>query len=92
MGLQEILAQIDHEIVRLKQARALLDGGRTSSPSNLPKKRNLTPEGRQRIAEAVRRRWAREKKNKLAEAPGWVNQRLFVGQVSLPDLPSLTSL
>lgn len=75
MGLIEILAQIDHEISQLKQARALLEGSRTSPRStNTPKKRNLTPEGRRRIAEAVRRRWALQKKNQLAEAPAsWVN-------------------
>jgi len=75
VGLVEILAQIDHEISQLKQARALLDGSRTSPRStDTPKKRNLTPEGRRRIAEAVRRRWALQKKNQIVEASaGWVN-------------------
>ena len=79
MGLIDIVVQIDNEINQLKQARALLEGGRrspvsTSTPNSTPKKRNLTPEGRRRIAEAVRRRWALQKKNQLAEAPAsWVN-------------------
>lgn len=69
MGVSEILAQIDHEIAQLQQARALLSGttpnhkrGNVFSAKVGKKKRNLTPEGRKRIAEAVRRRWARQKK------------------------------
>jgi hypothetical protein len=74
MGLTEILAEIDEEIAKLTQARALLvDGtvvkrgpGRpkavTAVVKPAKKKRNLTPEGRKRIAEAVRRRWAAQRK------------------------------
>jgi hypothetical protein len=76
MAVQEILAQIDAEIARLQQARALLgatgvrkarrgrpklnaDALLLSRPAK--KKRNLSPEGRARIAEAVKRRWAKQK-------------------------------
>lgn len=72
VGVSEILVQIDREIVKLQQARNLLvEGtGRTSKKSastptakkTRKKKRNLTPEGRKRIAEAVKRRWAEQKK------------------------------
>lgn len=72
MGVSEILAQIDHEIAQLQQARALLGGVSVAAPRKtaaapagkkaIKKKRNLTPEGRKRIAEAVRRRWAEQKK------------------------------
>lgn len=73
MGVSEILSQIDHEIAQLQQARALLSGtaaksGKVASApvaikaSKRKKKRNLTPEGRKRIAEAVKRRWAEQKK------------------------------
>ncbi|MFZ0743483.1 MAG: hypothetical protein WAM85_03710 [Terracidiphilus sp.] len=71
MGVSEILAQIDSEISQLKQARALLAGGavtksrKAAAPAAkrvVKKKRNLTPEGRKRIAEAVKRRWAEQKK------------------------------
>jgi hypothetical protein len=72
MGLKEILAEIDTEIARLQQARALLAGetkrgpGRPKSVANVEKlakkKRNLSPEGRKRIVEAVKRRWAAKKK------------------------------
>ncbi len=70
MGVSEILAQIDREITQLKQARALLGGanGQKSRKAAAPaakktaKKRNLTPEGRKRIADAVKRRWAEQKK------------------------------
>jgi len=71
VGLHDILTQIDREISQLKQARAMLEGG----PRNAPRKRNLTPEGRRRIAEAVKRRWALQKKNLLVETPsGWVTE------------------
>lgn len=71
MGVSEILAQIDREIAQLEQARTLLGGGaapRKRGPGRPPKKagakkkRNLSPEGRRRIAEAVKRRWAEQKK------------------------------
>jgi hypothetical protein len=73
MAIKELLAQIDAEIARLKQARSLLaDGGKPEIRRGRPKKgsepattgkpakkkRNLTPEGRARIAAAVKRRWA----------------------------------
>ena len=67
MGVAEILAQIDREIAQLERARALLNGngnGKHSLKTNgkVARKRNLTPEGRQRISEAVRRRWAKQRK------------------------------
>jgi hypothetical protein len=76
MQLSKILAEIDLEISRLEQARTLLAGETTpsaktttkgkpaSSGAAVPrkKKRNLSPEGRKRIAEAVRRRWELQKK------------------------------
>jgi len=78
MQLSKILAEIDLEISRLEQARTLLAGeaapavkkarkvksAATSAeaPIKRKKKRNLSPEGRKRIAEAVRRRWELQKK------------------------------
>lgn len=75
MGVSEILAQINREIAQLQQARSLLGGkaapaakkAEAAPAANKPakkrkKKRNLTPEGRKRIAEAVKRRWAAQKK------------------------------
>lgn len=73
MGISEIVEQIDREIAQLQQARALLAGKPASAPvkaasvtsakkTGKKKKRNLTPEGRKRIAEAVRRRWAEQKR------------------------------
>ncbi len=71
MGVSEILAQIDREIAHLQRARAILTGGaapKTTKATTPPvrksakKKRNLTPEGRRRIAEAVKRRWAEQRK------------------------------
>lgn len=73
MGVSEILVQIDREIAQLQQARTLLAGGAARANKKAAagpaakkpakkKKRNLTPEGRRRIAEAVKRRWAEQRK------------------------------
>ena len=62
MGISEILAQIDKEIAQLQKARTLLEDKAAPAPKKTTKKRNLTPEGRKRIAEAVKRRWAEQKK------------------------------
>jgi hypothetical protein len=68
VGISEILAQIDREIAQLKKARAVLAGSGAvagkpaTTRKTARKKRNLTPEGRRRIVEAVRRRWAEQKK------------------------------
>ena len=68
MGVSEILVQIDREIAQLQKARAVLAGSGAApgkpAPARKParKKRNLTPDGRRRIVEAVKRRWAEQKK------------------------------
>jgi hypothetical protein len=72
VGVSEILAQIDREIAQLEQARTLLAGeaepelkkvtAGSVAKKTFKKKRNLSPEGRKRIAEAVKRRWAEQKK------------------------------
>ncbi len=77
MALKDVVAQIDAEISRLQQARALLmtttaparrrgrpakqQGTEPALSKPVKKKRNLSPEGRARIAEAVKRRWAKQK-------------------------------
>ncbi len=80
MQVQQIVEEIDQEIARLQQARALLADeparrGRPRGPgrprkeaSAAPKEkrsgtRTMSPEGRKRIAEAMRKRWADRKKN-----------------------------
>jgi hypothetical protein len=78
MQVSKILAEIDLEISRLERARTLLAGEDSpavkktrkaksagvgaDAPLKRKKKRNLSPEGRKRIAEAVRRRWELQKK------------------------------
>ena len=68
VDVTKILQQIDSQIAQLQQARALLKAGtgKAKSASRIAtkrkKKRNLTPEGRKRIAEAVKRRWERQRK------------------------------
>jgi ribosomal protein S19E (S16A) len=70
--VKDILAELDNEIARLQQARSLLAGEATRKTlgtpkkaivvQSAPKKRKLTPEGRKRIAEAMKKRWAEWKK------------------------------
>jgi hypothetical protein len=72
MGIAQILASIDHQIAQLERARALLGGagtgrkgrgtGHAARVQSTRKKRKLTPEGRKRIAEAVKRRWEKQRK------------------------------
>jgi len=71
VGVAEILQHIDREIAQLQRARALLNGSAARSSTKpaaitpkkvKKKKRRLTPEGRKRIAEAVRRRWERQRR------------------------------
>lgn len=72
MAIDSIVAQIDAEIARLTQVRALLSGaGKTSGAAvtktaSAPKphrrrRRVLSAEARKRIAEAQRKRWAAQK-------------------------------
>ncbi len=70
MAIENILAQIDSEIARLKQARSLLatigttvtTAGRkarkASAKAKPRKKRVLSADARKRIADAQRKRWA----------------------------------
>lgn len=74
MEVSRIIAEIDSQIAKLQQARALLAG--TSQPSGrgpgrpksttkrsaAPRKRKLSPEGRKRIADAMKKRWAERRK------------------------------
>jgi hypothetical protein len=70
MAIDSIVTQIDAEIARLTQARALLVGlGPTSAaalksiqaPAKSKAKNRLSPEARKRIADAQRKRWAAHK-------------------------------
>lgn len=78
MQFSTVITEIDLEIARLKQAKTLLasmagsgirhttktkSAAKSVDRSLLPKrKRRLTAEGRQRISEAVRRRWELQKR------------------------------
>ncbi len=76
MGISGILASIDREIAQLKRVRVLLGGksaipaqsartlGKAAVQAAKPSKkraRRLSPEGRKRIAEAQKQRWAKQK-------------------------------
>lgn len=80
MDFHRLVQEIDSEISRLQQARALLSGEPAKRGPGRPKataghktavtaankpekrKRRLSPEGRKRIADAMRKRWAERKK------------------------------
>ncbi len=80
MEVSGIIAQIDAQISKLQQARALLAGtqaapaspgrGRPKGSKNAKTavagktgvKRKLSPEGRKRIADAMKKRWAERRK------------------------------
>jgi len=73
MAIESILAQIDEEIAKLTQIRALLSGGiavkkaaglkvkSTPEKAKAKKRRVLSPEARKRIADAQRKRWAAQR-------------------------------
>jgi sugar/nucleoside kinase (ribokinase family) len=73
MGIDSILAEIDAEIARLTEARALLASMGSVTPAatkgkaakkaakKVGKKRVLSPEARKRIADAQRKRWAAQR-------------------------------
>jgi hypothetical protein len=69
MDIKTLLAAIDDEIKRLEQARKILTGAAASGPKATPAskaistrpRRKLSTEGRARIAEAQRKRWAAKK-------------------------------
>lgn len=76
MDLNRLVNEIDLEISKLQQARALLTGAPVKRGPGRPKashsvsavsktrrrKSRLSPEGRKRIADAMRKRWAERKK------------------------------
>lgn len=79
MEVSQILIELDKEIARLQEARTLLAGGVASSQSAAKKTaagkgdrrrgpRNLSPEGKRRIGEAMKKRWAERKKQAAAKA------------------------
>ena len=70
MTIESIIHQLDTEIGRLEAARAILVDDRSIVDIDKPvyrprlvakQPRNMTPEGRARISEAVKRRWERQR-------------------------------
>lgn len=72
MGSQSIIAAIDKEIARLRDVRKVLArngkiaepkrGSKTAVVAQKASKRKLSPEARERIAAAQRKRWAAARK------------------------------
>jgi hypothetical protein len=68
MSIESILVEIDREIARLREVRALLSPNkslgkdRTFSIHTPRKRRKMSADARKRIADAQRKRWAEQKK------------------------------
>jgi len=64
MGTREIVVELDAQLARLREARALLTGsnGRVVTKRGSRKRPVLSAEARKRIGDAQRRRWAKQKK------------------------------
>jgi hypothetical protein len=74
MTREQIIAAIDEEIGRLQQVKKLLHsagshGISAVSATKTSPKRILSPEARQRIAAAQKRRWAKQRKETAAATP-----------------------
>lgn len=68
MTRAEVIAAIEGEIARLQEAAALLRQSSTERftpiAPDAKKPRALSPDARSRIAQAQKRRWARERESK----------------------------
>jgi hypothetical protein len=62
METKQIIAEIDNEIARLREARTLLVGSSNGTKPASAKRAPLSAEARKRIAEAQKKRWAKAKK------------------------------
>ena len=74
MEVSRIISEIDAQIAKLQQARALLAGtvtarkgpgrpkGTKSAVAAAPRKRKLSAAGRKAISEAMKKRWAAQRK------------------------------
>jgi hypothetical protein len=76
VSTREIIAAIDAEIQRLQQVRNLISGlagpkrsGRPAAGSTHKAKRTLSPEAREKISAAQRKRWAKQKKVTVIKLP-----------------------
>ena len=69
VAIDSILNEIDAEIARLQEAKKLLSsadgkfGKKSTTAAKKRSKRKLSPEARERIAAAQRKRWAAVKKS-----------------------------
>lgn len=70
MQIEMVLAEIDDELARLRQVKALLGGNRpgmgtrssASQNGRTKRRRKMSAEGRARIAAAQKARWAKQKR------------------------------
>lgn len=66
---KSLLASVDASVApAIRKGRPKKDTSSPAPTKTVKKKRNLSPEGRARIAEAVRRRWAAQKSKQKNKA------------------------
>ena len=69
VAIESILNEIDAEIARLQEVKKLLSsagaasGNKSATAARKRSKRKLSPDARERIAAAQRKRWAAQKKS-----------------------------
>jgi len=70
VNIEQILSELRSERDRLDQAISALEGGkrRPGRPpsTGVRRKRRLTPEGRRRLSEMMKKRWAERRKGRAA--------------------------
>jgi hypothetical protein len=73
LGAQARIQELEAEIARIRRAFPHTRGAASSQAADAPasasaRKRTMSPEARQRIADAARRRWAKYRKAKGKES------------------------
>lgn len=62
MNTAALIQAVDEEIARLQRARLILSGDSQDKRDVIRRKRVLSPEARQRIVDAQKKRWAKQKR------------------------------
>ena len=71
MNREQILSELKSEVHRIDNAIAALDGGSTASVNSMPRAKRthgITPAGRKRISDMMKKRWAERRKRSTGSA------------------------
>ena len=64
LDLDRIVSELEGERDRVSQAIALLKGAASSAAGSKPRRRGMTPAGRKRLSELMKKRWAERRKKR----------------------------